>query len=333
MKTLPISLSHLPRAFLRASALALVLHVPAALAFDLQGHRGARGLAPENTLAGFERTLAVGVTTLELDVGVTADGVPVIAHDPALNPAITRDASGQWLRGAGPRIADLTRAQLALYDVGRIDPASPYATTFTGQQARDGERIPALADLFALAQRVGAADVRFNIELKTNPTQPAGTVPPRVFVEAVLGVIRQAGVAPTRVTIQSFDWSILKLVRDAAPEFALSFLSIQNARTDNTRDAAWNGGMLWRDYPGVPAMVKAAGGAVWSPNFQALQAPLVKEAQALGLQVIPWTVNDPADMRRLIDWGVDGLITDYPDRLRELLQARGQPLPRPYPSR
>ncbi|MBP7565203.1 MAG: glycerophosphodiester phosphodiesterase [Burkholderiaceae bacterium] len=321
------------RTWPRGTALALLLlALPvASSAFDLQGHRGARGLAPENTLAGFERALAIGVTTLELDVGVTADGVPVISHDPALNPALTRDATGQWLRGTGPRISDLTRAQLNHYDVGRIDPASPYAATFAGQQPRDGERIPTLADLFALVQRVGAADVRFNIELKTNPAQPAGTAPPKVFVEAVAGVIRQAGVAPARVTIQSFDWGILKLVRQAAPEFALSFLSIQNARNDNTRDAAWNGGMLWRDYPGVPAMVKAAGGAVWSPNFQALQAPLVKEAQALGLRVIPWTVNEPADMQRLIDWGVDGLITDYPDRLRAVLQARGQPLPRAWP--
>ena len=122
--------------------IALVLAAPAlAFAFDLQSHRGTRGLAPENTLPAFERALELGVDTLELDIGITADGVVVISHDPYLNPLIARDAKGEWLEGTrGPLIKNLTLAQLQTYDVGRIKPDSPYAKTFSTQQPHDGTR-------------------------------------------------------------------------------------------------------------------------------------------------------------------------------------------------
>ncbi len=298
----------------------------AAHAFDAQGHRGARGLAPENTLAAFERALSVGVDTLELDIAITADGVAVITHDPALNPATTRDASGAWLITTGPLIHSLTLAQLQAYDVGRIDAASSYGKGFAGQTPRDGERVPTLAALFEWVKARAANDVRFNIELKTSPDKPRETASPQVFADTVLAVVRAAGMEE-RVSIQSFDWRGLALVQKAAPRMRTVYLTVQNARNDNTRDGGWANGMLWRDYAGAAHMVKAAGGAVWSPNFAALDAARVKEAQALGLQVIPWTVNDPADMQRLIEWGVDGIISDYPDRLRELMRSRGMQLP------
>src|SRR6187455_2223883 len=109
----------------------------AAPEFDLQGHRGTRGNAPENTIAAFEKALAIGVSTLEMDAAITADGVVVVSHDPALNPALTREAGGQWLKGRGPLIRSLSHAQLQAYDVGRIDPASDYAKQFPTQQAKD----------------------------------------------------------------------------------------------------------------------------------------------------------------------------------------------------
>ena len=154
----------------RSGALLLAALLCTALfAFDLQGHRGARGLAPENALPAFERALDLGVSTLELDIGVTADGVVVVHHDPALNASITRGADGQWLPGRGPLLRSLTFAQLQAYDVGRIDPATPYARTFGAQQARDGTRIPSLAQVFALVKARGAP-VRFNIETKLFPS-------------------------------------------------------------------------------------------------------------------------------------------------------------------
>ena len=165
--------------------------------FDLQGHRGARGLRPENTLAGFEFALELGVSTLELDCAITADGVVVVSHDPVLNPDHTRDEQGRFLDSAGPPIATLTWEQLQRYDVGRLRPGTSYAARFPDQQAVDGERIPRLADVFALARSRGDADVRFNVETKLSPDQPGLTVPPEPFAQAVVAcrAQRRPGVA------------------------------------------------------------------------------------------------------------------------------------------
>lgn len=308
-----------------AASLCVVLAAPAG-AFDLQGHRGARGLAPENTLAGFERALRIGVTTLELDVGISADGVPVVSHEPRLDPALTRDASGRWLKGPGPTIRSLTVERLQAYDVGRVDPASRYARRFPTQKPSDGERIPTLAAVFRRVVELGADRVRFNIETKLDPRSPADTVDPETFVDVLLATIRAAGMTD-RVTVQSFDWRTLRLVQQREPRIPTSYLTERTGDFDNVGDAAWTAGLRLSDHGSVPRLVKAAGGTVWSPRFGDLSAADVDQAHALGLRVVPWTVNDPADMARLIDWGVDGLITDYPDRLHALMRKRGMPVP------
>lgn len=295
-------------------------------ALDLQGHRGARGLAPENTLAGFERALEIGVTTLEMDVAVTADGVVVLSHDPALNPAIARDATGGWLRGRSPLIRTLTYEELKAFDVGRIDPVSSYARRFPEQSPRDGERVPTLAAVFARVKALGADEVGFNIETKVFPTRPDETLAPEPFVRALLAVVRDAGMVG-RVTIQSFDWRTLQLVQRLEPAIRTVYLTIRGRDEDTLEGGTWTGGLLLKDFPSVAHMVNAAGGAIWSPAYRNLSAEAVKGAHALGLKVVPWTVNDPADVVRLIDWGVDGIITDYPDRVRDVMRRRGLALP------
>lgn len=292
-------------------------------AFDLQGHRGARGLFPENTLGGFERTLALGVHTLELDLALTADDVPVVSHDPALHPDITRDASGQWLAAPGPVIRQMDLSQLTAYDVGRLRPGSAYANTYPQQQALDGERIPTLD---AVLERFKPSGVRFNIEIKTFPDRPALTADVERFVRAVLAVVDRHQLRP-RVTVQGFDWRVPARVRELASDIATAQLTIERGRNNNVASTDWTDGRRRADHASTPAMVKAAGHPVWSPFHQDLSAALVREAQGLGLQVIPWTVNEAPDMERLIGWGVDGLITDYPDRLREVMARRGMPLP------
>ena len=312
-----------------AFALAAALLSFSCAAFDLQGHRGARGLAPENTLPAFERALAIGVNTLELDVAVTADGVVVISHDSALNPDITREANGRWLAGRGPRIKDLTFAQLQAYDVGRIQPESSYARGFTLQKPVDGTRIPTLASLFERVRALRADQVRFNIELKISPEAPQDTVPLETMVDAVLKVVRDARMGD-RVDIQSFDWRVVRRVRQLDPGIPTACLTVQTASNDGTRDGTWTAGLRPADHGGsVPRMAKAVGCSVWSPNRGALTQALVEEAHGLGLRVVPWTINDPAGMERLLDWGVDGIITDHPDRLRTLLQQRGLALAPP----
>src|SRR5688572_11227528 len=149
--------------------------------FDLQGHRGARGLLPENTLPSFQRALDIGVDTIECDMAITKDGVVVIYHDLWLNPDITRGPDGQWLASRGPAIKDLTFAELQRYDVGRIKPGTAYAKTFSEQQPVDGTRIPRLSDLFDLVKRSGNEKVGFDCETKVSPNERGATLPPEEF--------------------------------------------------------------------------------------------------------------------------------------------------------
>ncbi len=298
----------------------------AACAFDLQGHRGARGLAPENTLPAFAAALAVGVHTLELDTLVTRDGVVVIHHDRDLNPATTRGADGRWLAARGPLVRSLSFDQLSRFDVGRLDPASAYAKNYPQQKPVDGTRIPRLADLFVLARDT---EVRFNIETKSSPLEPRATPEPEVFARALLEQVRIAGMS-RRTTIQSFDWRTLQAVQKIAPGIPTIYLSARQKWLDNVADGSpWTAGFQLREHGSVPRMVKAARGAVWSPYFGDLDAADLAEARALGLKVVVWTVNEPGQIRRMLELGVDGIISDRPDLVREAMAERGMALPAP----
>lgn len=311
-----------------------VPHSTAAL--DLQGHRGARGLAPENTLRGFGVALGIGVSTLELDTGISRDGVVVMSHDRALNPDITRGPDGEWLPAPGPLIRSLTLAELRRYDVGGIRPGSKYAERYPRQTPVPGERIPTLEELFSLVERSGNTGVRFNIETKLSPLAPGDTLPPETFADALLRTVRGAGMA-SRVTIQSFDWRTLRRVQATAPEIETGYLSAQQSWLDNIElgkpgASPWTAGVDADDYAGsVPRMVAAAGGHVWSPYHLELDVARVNEAHLLGLRVVVWTVNDESRMRELIRMGVDGIITDYPDMLRKVMIEMGMTVPAPSP--
>lgn len=275
----------------------LLFSVPA-MAIDLQGHRGARGLLPENTLPAFERAIALGVTTVELDVGVTRDAVVVVHHDRTLNPDLARGPDGQWVRAPAPTIYSLSFAELQRYDVGRIRPGSEYFSRFKEQKPVDGTRIPKLEDVLKLD-----AKVRFNIETKISPEAPHETLAPEPFARALIAEVRKAGVEQ-RTTIQSFDFRILKVVEREAPEIATAYLTSKR-------------------YPD-PARVAEAGARVWSPDFSVLNEETVKKAKILRLRIVPWTVNEPGDIARVLDMGVDGIISDYPDRVLAELKRRGR---------
>ena len=301
-------------------------------AFDLQAHRGGRGLYPENTLAAFESAARLGVNTLELDIGITADGVPVVSHDRALNPLFTRDARGEWLPARGPLVHALPLAQLQTYDVGRLQPGTRYAREFNSQQAVDGERVPTLAAVFERVKTLGFGHLNFNIETKLDPNAPGDTLAPEPFVRALLAVIRQAGMTQ-RVMLQSFDWRTLQVVHQLAPDMRTAYLTSAPPVAGGPNEALWTAGRRLSAHGGsMPQLVRAAAGSAkgvtWSPHWKQLDQDQLKQAQVLGLPVVPWTVNERADMQRLMDWGVDGLITDYPDRLREVMAERDMALPR-----
>jgi glycerophosphoryl diester phosphodiesterase len=303
----------------------------AAHAFDLQGHRGARGLAPENTLAGFAKALEIGVTTLETDLAVTRDGAIVLVHDRLLNPDILRGPDGRWLASPGPAVFSLTLAELRRFDVGRIRPETKYARQLEGQAPVDGARIPTLGELFELAKASGKSP-RFNIETKLSPVKPGEAPDPETFARLVIEAVRAAEMT-SRTTIQSFDWRTLTLARRLAPEIETVCLTYaatlrDKADAEGRRPSPWLAGLDPANYGGsIPKLARAAGCGTWSPRFTEISAASVAEAHALGLKVVPWTVNAEADMARVIDLGMDGLITDYPDRARTVMAAKGIALP------
>jgi glycerophosphoryl diester phosphodiesterase len=271
---------------------------PVSAAFDLQGHRGARGHAPENTLPGFELALALGVDTLELDVGVTRDGVVVIHHDRRLNPDVARGPDGKWVAPPAPTLYSLSYQELMQFDVGRIRPGSEYAQRFPHQKPVDGARIPRLADLFSLTAKT---KIRFNIETKLVPEAPEETLAPEPFARALMAEVKKAG-AEALTIIQSFDFRTLAIVQREAPQIATAYL------TSGRKGVA------------MPRLVHDSKGRIWSPDYRDIDAASIEAAHALGVRVIPWTVNEPAEIARVLAMNVDGMISDYPDRVREALR-------------
>ena len=280
---------------------------PAAAALDWQGHRGARGLRPENTLPGFELALDLGVDTLELDLHLSADDQAVVWHDPIV------DGSKCQGDGVSTRVRDLTSAELRSLDC-RLNPDQgrfPEQEPAPGDLAGDDYGIVTLSELFdfvagyaqsadkAEELRQNAATVRFNVETKRRPDDPAAIDDgfdgerPGVFEQAVVAAVIEAGLAD-RVSVQSFDHRSLWAVRSENPELALVALTRRGDQPD------------FADLAG-------RGASVWSPDHRSLTVELVEAAHATGLEVIPWTVNDPLEMDRLIGLGIDGIITDRPD--------------------
>ena len=298
-----------------------------AMAFDLQGHRGARGLLPENSLEGFQKAIELGVSTLELDVGMSRDGVLVIYHDRDISPLFTRDAQGQWMDKSPGTLFSMAWEDIRRYDIGRIKPGTTYARNFASQVPRDGTRIPRLADLFEMVKKGGHGHIRFAIETKLSPVAPSETPDPETFTAALWEEIKKAGMQQ-RVQILSFDWRTLQIMQRLAPQVDTVYLSAQQSWLDNigaqaSQPSPWTAGWAFANHGSVPRMIKAAGGRIWSAFHGDLTEALVREAQSLGLRVLVWTVNNPEQMARFVDMGVDGLVTDRPDLAADLLRKRG----------
>lgn len=265
---------------------------------DVQGHRGARGHLPENTLPSFSLAIEMGVNTLELDVAISRDGVVVVHHDRRLNPDVARGPDGRWVGSPAPTIHSLNWEELQRYDVGRIRPGSEYAKRFPHQRPIDGTGIPRLSQVFDLGKQTS---VRFNIELKVLPSHPDETLAPEPFAHAVIAEVRKHRMQE-RCTLQSFDWRAVKAVEREAPELATAYLT--EAKDSNV------------------ANVRAAGAKTWAPDYRAVTKGAVEAAHEAGMRVVVWTVNEPRDIARLVGFGVDGIISDYPDRVIEETKKR-----------
>ena len=298
--------------------------------FDLQSHRGGRGEWTEESRTAFEESLAMGVTTLELDIVMSADGVPVVWHDPEIQTDKCRDtepveADDEQFPYVGKLVHDLTWEQLQTLecDVKLED--------FPDQVPVDGNKLIDLPELFELAS--SDDDVYFNIETKIEAEERDKSAEPQEFVDAILAAADEAGTTD-RLMIQSFDWRSLPLVREKNPDVSLIMLYDD---TTWVPDSPWTGDV---DYDSVGGdIVEAArhiGAAVLSPGYSVpsdaeagdddynpVATPeYIQKAHDAGLRVIPWTVNDEATMRGQIEAGVDGIITDYPTMLKTILDEQ-----------
>ncbi|OMC51840.1 glycerophosphodiester phosphodiesterase [Mycobacterium sp. IS-836] len=306
-------------------ALAVLLASPASAqspGFDLQAHRGGRGETTEESLRAFAKSLGLGVSTLELDVGITGDGQPLVWHDPTIQPEKCSDtapvvAGDPQYPYVGKLVHELTLAQIRTLDCGRRLEEFPRAEVVRGN------KVATLPEVFALADSY-RADVRYDIETKVEADDPSRSAGPQEFVDVILAAVRAAGKVD-RVEIESFDWRTLPMVHRAEPSIPL--VALYNEET-------WAPGSPWVAGENVATigdpMIGAllVGANILSPDYQQVTGkPYVDRAHALGLKVIPWTVNDADTMRAEIADGVDGIITDYPALLRGVLAELGMPLP------
>jgi len=289
------------------------------------GHRGAAGLAPENTLAAFRTALDLGVDGLELDVQLTADNELVVHHDFALKPEIARSPNGEWVReSSAPLVKSLTLAEIKTYDVGRLKPNTLYAGRHPQQKAADGERIPTLREVFALLKSRSDTVTSLLIEIKTTPEKPEQSSDPKVVAEALIKLLREEE-ALSRALVLSFDWRSLVHVQKLAPGLPTVYLSLVSNSLDNIKPgrpgpSPWTAGIDVDDHQGsIPRAVQAAGGRYWGPHYKSVTRELVEEAQLLGIKVFSWTPDREDEMSRLMKMGVEGIITNRPDVLRSLL--------------
>ncbi len=288
--------------------------------FDLEAHRGGRGEFTEESATAFTHALDLNVSTLELDVVVAEDGTPVVWHDPSVQaekcsdtaPATPNDPEFPYV---GKLVHELNWQQLQTLDCGKK------LADFPNAQPVPGNKMLQLKDVFALAaNHPNGRDVHFNIETKLEAEKRADSATPQQFLDAILPVIHSSG-ADNRSVIQSFDWRSLELMRDQAPQIPTVLL---------WDDTTWKPGSVWTGSVNFDATqgditraAKQVGASILSPDFALVSAESVSHAHAAGLTVVPWTVNESADITSMIDAGVDGIITDYPTRALEILNGRG----------
>lgn len=303
-----------------------------AAAFEIIAHRGGRAQEPENTVEALAAALATGVSGLHVNLVFSADDVPVAHHGYRLDDDRTRGADGEWLTGQTPLVRDLSYRELRRYDVGRPRPRSVVARHFPDQYPEDGARIPSLADVYTFLRRSRREDVGLFLEVGLTPTHRAHMPAPRQISEILLRIIKGER-ALDQTWVQAFDWIVLRGLLYLEPKIRTAFLTVERPWLNNIQrgkpgPSPWLGGIDIDDYDGsIPKAVKAAGGRIWAPFWRDLTPESLSEAHELGLRVVVWLVNDRETMNGLIQLGVDGIITDDPAALREVVHENGLPLP------
>lgn len=266
--------------------------------FDKQGHRGARGLMPENTIPAMLKAIDLGVTTLEMDVVISRDRQVVVSHDPYFNPMISTKPDGSFLKAGEEKktlLYNMTYSDIRRWDVG----LKPH-TLFPKQEKRPAYK-PLLTDLIDSVESYVASHrgttIRYNIETKCSPQGDGIRHPdPETFTDLLMEVVRKKNIHH-RTTIQSFDIRTLQVLHKKYPEMTTSYL-LENKQAGD-----------------VEGNIKKLGfvPAIYSPEYRSVTVDMIRICHEKGMRILPWTVNDATEIRRLKSMGVDGIISDYPD--------------------
>lgn len=304
--------------------------------FDLEAHRGGRDVRPENTLYSYAYAIELGATSIECDMQLTKDGQIVMSHNPILNSDITRDENGNYIENNKYDIRLMTVDELKKFDVGVMDPnCGEYYDLHGKTQFTYDAKIPTLEELMQLIQSYGDKNIVLNIETKSYP-DPASAgyknnADPKKFVEVFNNIVKKYDMED-RVVLQSFDWQTLIEMKKLNPNISTSALwqeqpswgrDSESLRRYEKKKSPWLGGLDIKDYQGNPVKAAHAIGAdIISPYYTEISKQDVDEAHSLGMKVVPWTVNNEKDMNMLLDMGVDGIISDKPWLLKQVLEKR-----------
>ncbi len=281
----------------------------------IYGHRGARGELPENSLAGLNHLLDIGVSAAEIDVQNSADGVMVVWHVHNLNADMVRDSTGAWVGTDAVLVVDTDFSDLRALDFGALRENSSKSAAAPEQIRLPGTKIATLDDVCQWLKPLDGFVM--NVEIKSFADRADWGHSPEVLARSFVALIEKYDLTD-HVIVSSFDWRVLREIKKRAEGIArgyLSYLDRPNPPMDpNIIDgSAWIDGLTLDDHDGsLPQDIADMGGAVWAPYYEDLTPDDLARAHELGLLVNVWTVNQADDMKRMADMGVDGVITDYP---------------------
>lgn len=254
---------------------------------EIYAHRGGRGLAPENTMPAYQSALRQGVDYIDMDVGVTKDGVVVVTHDLTLNPDITRDKNGNYIKKAIP-IHGVTYKELETYDVGKLKPGTQYASFFPMQHAMNKVKIPTLKEVIEYTKKIAGDQVGFQIEIKTDPKNPQLTPSLKEFAKAVYQILDNENVINC-TEVQAFDFRCLIELQKLDKNIKTAYLTANNDNESKENGTLWTAGYNIKDYDNsMLKMIKSLGGAAWEPYEMDLTRAQLEQAHQLGLKVVVW---------------------------------------------
>ena len=288
----------------------------------IYGHRGARGDLPENTLKSFKHLFENGIFAYETDIVISKDLVPVINHDFRLNTDLTKDSEGNWITNDDIKIYDLTYEQLSKFTIGSINKKSKYGRKFDKQKNLPEQEIPKLSDLLELTSRNILDGLLINLEIKSTPIENNLTPHTDIMAKLIIDEVNNFKLRDN-VIYSSFDWRILREIKALDPKIPRAYLTSKK-RGKIYNKSPWLDLMpvYDKDNLGLPKLIKEQGGNAWHPKHKDIKREDVRISHNEGLSVNVWTVNEEYDMMRMIDYGVDGIMTDYPLRLKKLCERK-----------